>query len=308
MVPTVPAAGRNLVLAVKRDIETMKTRGAGEIGKQAALALASAARDYDGGSLDELRQSLGEAARLLADARPTAVTLRNGLNAVLQSLDGATSVADARARVATAAADHADRIDAAKQRIAELALGLFRPHDVILTHCHSTAAGGAIAHAAAKLPGLRVFSTETRPFRQGLIQAPALAKRGVDVTLVVDGAVAHVMETEAVTRVVVGADTKVGTHQVALLARHFDIPFLVCAERDKFSPYTLAGEPVPIEERPVTEVADPAHVPGVKLRNPVFDRTPPELVTTYVTDRGLVDPGEVRAFIQREFGAGKRWI
>jgi ribose 1,5-bisphosphate isomerase len=317
MVTSSSPAGGSALLAVKRDIETMKTRGAGEIGRQAALALAKAADAYKGDTVRGLQDFLVEAARLLSSARPTAVTLRNGLNAILSSASGAKGLEDARSRVRRAADEYANRVAAAKQEIAKLALPLFQKNDVVLTHCHSTAAGGAIAHAAKKLPGIRVFSTETRPFRQGLIQAPSLAKEGVDVTLIVDSAVSFVMETERVTKVVVGADTidaegglynKIGTRQVAILARHYDVPFYVCAEREKFSPYTAEGETVQIEERPVTEIADPAEVPGVRIRNPVFDRTPPELVTAYVTDRGVLKPADVGAFIRREFAGLKKWI
>ncbi len=316
MPPRSPSAQAPL-LAVKRDIETMKTRGAGEIGKQAAAALAAAGQTYKGDSMPELRAVLTEAGRLLASARPTAVTLRNGLNTVLNAVDEATTVEDAQRRLLRAAESYALRVDAARREIADLALQFFKDGDVVLTHCHSTAAGGAISHAAAHRQRIRAFSTETRPFRQGLIQAPALAQKGVDTTLIVDSAVAHVLENEDVTQVVVGADTiaadgslynKIGTHQVALLAHHFRIPFIVCAERDKFSPYPLDGEPVQIEERAVAEIADPATVPGVKIRNPVFDRTPPDLIEVYVTDRGLVKPKDVRKFIQQEFGATKPWI
>jgi len=304
-------------LAVKRDIESMKTRGAGEIGRQAALALAKAADSYQGDSVRGLQDFLVEAARLLSSARPTAVTLRNGLNAILSSVDGAQGVEEARSRVRRAADEYSNRVAAAKAEIARLALPLFKKNDVVLTHCHSTAAGGAIAHAAKTLPGIRVFSTETRPFRQGLIQAPALAKEGVDVTLIVDSAVSLILETEKVTKVVVGADTidgegglynKIGTRQVALLAKHFHIPFYVCAEREKFSPYALDGETVQIEERAVTEIADPLEVPGVRIRNPVFDRTGPELITGIVTDKGILKPADVGAFIRREFANVKKWI
>lgn len=306
------AISQGPLLQVKKDIESMRTRGAGNIGKEAALALARAAEGFSGSDVGALRALLLDAANLLAAARPTAVTLRNGLNEMLAEAQKGRTVAEVRKNLAAAGAAYVKRVDDGKKEIAKLALKLMRDGDVVLTHCHSTAAGGAIAHAARKLKGVRVFSTETRPFRQGLIQSPALAKEGVDVTLIVDAAVALIMETERVTRVIVGADTiaadgslynKVGTRQVAELARRFGIPFIVCAEREKFSPYTLRGDAVPIEERAITEVADPALVPGVKIRNPVFDRTPPDLIEVYVTDQGLVKPGDVRAFIERQFGA-----
>lgn len=302
---------------VRRDIQTMKTRGAGEIGKSAVNALATVATNYKGDDVAALRNQLLAAAKLLASARPTAVTLRNALNALLDEAQEAKTAEQARKSLPKAAQAYGKRVDDAKQKIARNALAYFRDGEVVLTHCHSTAAGGAIAYAAQKRKGLSAFSTETRPFKQGLIQAPALAKAGVDVTLIVDSAVAYAMENYGVSRVVVGADTigadgslynKVGTRQVAELARRFHIPFIVCAERDKFSPYTLSGEPVVVEERAVTEVADPASLPGVRIKNPVFDRTPGELIEAIITEDGPVKPADAGAYVRRIFGERKLWV
>lgn len=305
------------VASAKRDIETMRTRGALEIGKHAALALARAAQAYPGSSLVGLHAELLEAAKTLAAARPTAVTLRNALNVVLSALDGPTSLTAAKAAVLRRAHVYAKEQEAARDAIARLGARLLARDRVVLTHCHSTVANAALAAASRKNRGLRVYATETRPFRQGLVTARNLAQAGVDTTLIVDSAVAHTIQTEDVTKVVIGADTvaadgtvynKIGTLQLCLVAKALRVPVLVCAETAKLSPYTRRGDPVPIEERDEHEVADPAQVPGVHIHNPVFDATPPRLISKIVTEAGVVRPSQVRRLLDRRFKDVTLWL
>lgn len=311
------SGGSSLLRSVQRDIASMKTRGAGEIGKQAALALASAAKEFKGRSLPEFRAQMLDAAKLLAAARPTAVSLRNGLNFVLVGAMEIQGVEAARRQVQLRADQFAQDVRLAKQRIADLGAKELSGAERILVHCHSTAALGVLVQAQKQGKAPKVFSTETRPFRQGLITSRFLKENGVDVTLIVDSAALHVMETEKVTRVLLGADAvaadgslfnKIGTRQVTLAAKSLGIQVNVCAETFKFSPYSLQGEKVQIEERDASEIVDPGEVPGVKIHNPVFDRTPPEQVTEYWTDAGKVKPREAAKFIQARFGGEKRWI
>lgn len=312
-----PVSGGSLLQSVRRDIASMKTRGAGEIGRQAVLALGAAAEGFRASSLAEFRRLMLEAAKLLAAARPTAVSLRNGLNFVLAGAMGAGDLASARREVGLRAARFAEDVTSAKRRIAELAAGELGGGERILVHCHSTAALGALVEAQRLGKAPVVFATETRPFRQGLITSRFLQKNGIDVTLIVDSAALHVMESQKVTRVLLGADAvaadgslynKIGTRQVTLAAKSLKIPVVVCAETFKFSPYTLAGEEVVIEERDAAEIVDPKEVPGVKMHNPVFDRTPPEQITVFITDAGKVAPRAVAKFIRAQFGGEKRWI
>lgn len=306
-----------ILLAVQRDIASMKTRGAGEIGKQAAFALAESTQAFEGDDLKAFQDQLMHAARLLADARPTAVSLRNGLNFVLGPTMQESTVRAAQKRAQEQAAAFARRVAEAKAEIARIGADLIGRHETILTHCHSTVAVGVLAEAQRQGKSPRVFSTETRPFRQGLITSRALREAGVDVTLVVDSAMLHVLDAERVQKVFIGADTvdaqgglynKIGTRLLALAAHSLRIPVYVCAESYKFSPYS-EKEPVEIEERDPAEVAPGKELaPGVKILNPVFDRTPPEHVTAYVTEKGRVRPADVAALIRQEFGGAKRWI
>lgn len=310
-----PAAGP--LVAVQRDIASMKTRGAGEIGKQAALALAAAADAFGGTDVEAFRAEMMEAARLLARARPTAVSLRNGLNFVLDDVMAADTVEKGRAAARARADEFARRVTEAKSKIAVETAKLLHHGDPILTHCHSTAAIGALAEAQRQGKDPRVFSTETRPFRQGLLTSRALKEAGVNVTLIVDSAALHVLEEEKVRAVVLGADAvgangalynKIGTRLITLAAKSLGIPVYVCAESYKFSPYTLRGEDVEIEERAPAEIVSPEELPGVRVHNPVFDRTPPDQITLYITEEGPLEPGRVADFIRRHYGGAKAWI
>jgi len=110
----------------------------------------------------------------------------------------------------------------------------------------------------------------------------------------------------------VGADTicsngalinKIGTSQVALAAHEKRVPFMVCAETFKFSPRTIYGELVKIEERDVTEILKPGEVPGsVKIFNPVFDATPPDYIDSIVTEVGVIPPFAAYEIIVKELG------
>ncbi|MBI2077073.1 MAG: S-methyl-5-thioribose-1-phosphate isomerase [Euryarchaeota archaeon] len=309
--------GSAVLLSVRQDIASMKTRGAGEIGKQAALALAGAAESFQGNDVKRLRADLVEAAKLLSQARPTAVSLRNALNFVLTETMDETSVPGAKGKTRERAEAFAKRVNEAKGEIAKRGAALLKDGQAILTHCHSTAAAGALIEAVRQGKRLRVFSTETRPFRQGLITSRMLRGAGVDVTLIVDSAALHVLESERVAAMVIGADAidadgslynKIGTRLITLAARSLKVPVYVCAETYKFSPYSLEGEEVAIEVRAPAEIVDPKQLPGVKVHNPVFDKTPPGQVSKYVTERGLLAPRSVAAFIRKEFGGAKRWI
>ena len=154
-----------------------------------------------------------------------------------------------------------------------------------------------LSHAAGK--PFRVFVDETRPLLQGArLTAWELAAAGMDVTLICDSAAAAFMAAGEIDLAIVGTDrvtangdvvNKIGTLGVAVLCRHFGIPFYVALPSSTFDPHTATGAQVPIEER------DPAEVLGdraadVPARNPAFDVTPANLVTAFITDRGVLRP------------------
>ena len=280
-------------------IRDMRIRGAGRIARAAARALMIAAREYTGGSVEEFKRYMEEVARHLLETRPTAVSLPNAVNYVMNRLRAASpsSVEEARRIVVEAAEEFIEYSEAAVRRIGEIGSRLIETGDVVLTHCNSSAVESILRTAWRSGKRFRVYATETRPRFQGHITARHLAEEGIPVTLIPDSAVLYVIE-RWVTKVIVGADTvaangavinKIGTSQIALAAKTKGIPFIVATETYKFSPYTVTGQTVEIEERSPREVL-PEPLPGVEVRNPAFDATPPEYIDMIVTERGIIPP------------------
>jgi len=188
---------------------------------------------------------------------------------------------------------------------------LFEDGDVIMTHCNA----GSLATAAygtalgvirrAKEDGKRlsVIVTETRPVMQGSrLTTFELHHDDIDVSLIPDTAVGYMMFKKVIKRVIVGADrvlrtghvfNKIGTYQVAIMANIHKIPFYVAAPLSTFD-FENTPEDVVIEERSIDEVIKIGRkriVPkGVRVFNPAFDMTPPELITGIITEKGVLKP------------------
>ena len=282
---------------VAGQIRRMEVRGAAAIGLAAAQTLANHVQGLDGSPAQVWRRTL-VAARRLDAARPTAVALHNCLGWVLAGIKPEPTVA-AMKKGARETADLVGlEVRESRNAIAATGARQLRDGDVLLTHCHSTTVVAAIKAAASEGKALEVIATETRPFRQGLVTVAALSKAGIQCSLIVDSAVAHVLATRDVDAVLVGADTvandgclfnKIGTAGVASLAQRQEVPVYSAAGLHKFAARD-SGD-IMIEERPAAEVA--THVPrGVRIFNPVFDKTPPDLVTGYLTEQGLASPAK----------------
>ena len=198
------------------------------------------------------------------------------------------------------------------RKISEYGLSLLHDGDGVLTHCNAGAlatagygtALGVIRAAVEQGKRIRVIADETRPFLQGArLTAWELQRNGIPVSVACDNACALLMQKGLVQRVVVGADriaangdaaNKIGTFGVALLARHFGIPFYVAAPLSTIDPQTADGAAIPIEERPAGEVT---HIGGrrvtpvdVPVYNFAFDVTPAALISGIVTEAGVLRP------------------
>ncbi|MCD6427985.1 MAG: ribose 1,5-bisphosphate isomerase, partial [Desulfurococcales archaeon] len=276
------------VIEIREDIRTMRIRGAGRIARAAAEALAIAAQEFRGSDVNEFIEYINTVGEYVRSARPTAVSLPNAVSYVLTRLQRAkpTSLDEAKDLVIRTAEYFIEYSRKAVKIIGELGAKRLEYGDVVMTHCHSTAAVSVIvtAHKLGKVN--KVYVKETRPKLQGLITAKALANAGLDVILIPDSSVRYFMKK--VTKVIVGADTvaangavinKIGTSLVALVAKEARVRTYVAAETYKFSPRTVIGELVPIEVRDPTEIVSSEWLrnnPGVEVYNPVFDVTPPE--------------------------------
>ena len=288
------------VKRIADDIKTMRIRGAGRIARAAAQALMRAAEEYRGENLEEFLEYMEGVANLLVSTRPTAVSLPNAVNYVMTVLREKKyqSLEEARRAVIERAREFIEYSKQALRRLGEIGARLIRTGDVILTHCNSSAVESVLVTAWKQGKRFKVYATETRPKYQGYITARDLAREGIPVTLVPDSAVLTVIEKMHVTKVIVGADTvtangavinKIGTSQIALAAKKHGVTFIVATETYKFSPYTVVGQLVEIEERSPTEVLEKP-IPGLRVRNPAFDATPPDYIDMIVTERGIIPP------------------
>jgi ribose 1,5-bisphosphate isomerase len=291
-------------------IKSMEVRGAAEIARQAAQALKEEAESYSGNEVVELLKSLHASRDELIASRPTAITLWNGVQFVMKNTNKIDDCEVLRRTVIDNATLFIDRSKDALAMIGRIGAQRIPDGARVLTHCNSKAAIGVIKTAFSQGKKIEAYATESRPWRQGILTVNELANAGVPTTMIIDSAVRYVMKD--IDAVFVGADTiasngavinKIGTSQLALAAHEARVPFYVCAETFKFSPRTMFGELVKIEERDASEIVKPGEIPdSVRIFNPVFDATPPEYVDSIITEIGVVPPYAAYEIIVREFG------
>ena len=291
-------------------IKDMTIRGAGKIARAGAAAMSDFAASYSGNDVDSFLSDMEKAMKALLDSRPTAVSLWNGVHATIKGVEDCRDVGEMIALIQDNARTFIDNSNNAVKFIGEIGAKRIKDGDVIMTHCNSSAALSVIKTAFRQGKDIKVYATESRPWRQGILTVTDLAKEGVDITLIIDSAVRSVMKK--VNEVFVGADTitshgalinKVGTSQLALAANESRARFYVCSETYKFSPMTLFGDMVTIEERDIEEVVRPGEVPSsVKIFNPVFDSTPAKYIDAIITELGMMSPGSVYDVMVRQLG------
>jgi methylthioribose-1-phosphate isomerase len=294
-------------------IRTMVVRGAPAIGCTAALGMALGAKQIESNDRGEFLDRLQAIANSFKGSRPTAVNLFWAVDRLL--------------RVANETAGHPKQIAAAMEaeavrmldedvetnrRLGRNGAELLQSGWTVLTHCNAGAlcavgfgtALGVIRAAVESGKDIRVIADETRPRLQGMkLTAWELHRDGIPVTIVADNMSAVLMRDGKVDCVVVGADriaangdvaNKIGTYNVAVLAKHHAVPFYVAAPFSTVDMCLPDGSMIPIEERQSTEMT---HVEGARISpegvpvwNPAFDVTPNALVSAIITDRGVAFP------------------
>ena len=296
------------VESTARAIRDMVVRGAPAIGIAAAYGVVLAARArLESGRV--LRNELAQDLDKLILARPTAVNLSWAVERMRRVIDATADEDLAGTLMAEALAIHASDFEA-NLRIGELGAALIEEPCSVLTHCNAGAlatggygtALGVVRSAFGEGHIERVYAGETRPWLQGArLTAWEMVKAGIPVSLIPDGAAAHLMCQGRVRWVIVGADritangdvvNKIGTYSLAVNARYHGVKFMVAAPNSTIDPDLERGEDVPIEFRDASELLDfsgrSVAAAGAEAWNPVFDVTPAELVDVIVTERGVV--------------------
>jgi len=297
-------------------IRRLVVRGAPAIGVSGAFGLALAACRSGAKSAEELVGDLEHAAAVLVATRPTAVNLKWALDRVMAAARSAASAptatpASVRAAAVSESTAMADEDVRTNRALGANGAALFGDRETVMTHCNAgalatVAYGTALGVVRAAVDGgktVRVIATETRPVQQGSrLTAFELLHDGIDVSLIPDTAVGYAMSQGMVDRVVVGADrvlrtghvyNKIGTYQVAAMARRHGVPFYVAAPLSTFDMDSSPADVV-IEQRPADEVTGTAGrrtAPEcIGVINPAFDETPPDLVTAIITEAGVAEP------------------
>jgi methylthioribose-1-phosphate isomerase len=296
---------------VANAIKTLVVRGAPAIGVSGAFGLALAALQSNGTTKENLISDLEKAKKILFETRPTAVNLGWGLEKIMKVAKSGQDVDQIKKSIIDEAKKMAEDDIKINKTMGQNGSVLFENNDTIMTHCNAGAlatvaygtALGVIRATKESGKNVKVIATETRPIQQGSrLTAFELKHDGFDVSLIPDTAVGYSMANGLVNKVVVGADrivrtghvfNKIGTYQVATMAKQHGIPFYVAAPLSTFDMKSNA-EDVIIEMRKGTEVTgigDKKTAPDdIGVINPAFDMTPPELITGIITEKGVAKP------------------
>ena len=296
---------------VAEAIRTLVVRGAPAIGVSGAFGLALAALQSSSENIENLLTDLENAKKILFETRPTAVNLSWGLEKIMSVAKRGKTVSEIRDTVIAKAKEMAEEDINVNKKMGKNGVQLFQDNDTIMTHCNAGAlatvaygtALGVIRATNESRKNIKVIATETRPIQQGSrLTAFELKHDGIDVSLIPDTAVGYTMANDLVNGVVVGADrilqtghvfNKIGTYQVATMAKQHNIPFYVAAPLSTFDVQSKPDDII-IEQRKASEVTgigDKKTAPdGIGVINPAFDMTPPELISGIITENGVAKP------------------
>lgn len=296
-------------------IKSLRVRGAPAIGIFAGFAMYVLSRSMSRGSHGEFAREFFEVSAYLNSSRPTAVNLSWALRRMERVVsEGAGLAADAlENRLLAEAQAILDEDIGMCARISEHGLSLLKPGDGVLTHCNAgpmatsrygTAIGPLILGAERGIK-LRAFADETRPLLQGArLTSYELQNAGVDVTLICDNMASVVMKNGWVQFCFVGCDrvaangdtaNKIGTSGVAILAKHYGIPFYVLGPTSTIDLNCPSGDRIDIEQRDGEEIRSmwytrPMAPAGVRCYNPAFDVTDHTLISGIITEKGICRP------------------
>jgi methylthioribose-1-phosphate isomerase len=305
---------------VARAIREMEIRGAPAIGVAAAMGVALGVLKSLAKSLEELRREFAEICATLAKTRPTAVDLFWALERMQVRFEECAGRGTDLATIRHAMVVEAQQIHLEKKATDE-AIGRFGAEFMprngqVMTQCNAGAlatggigtALGVIRIAVEQGKALHVLVPETRPYLQGArLTAWELHRGGIPLTLITDNMVGHFLKTGRVGAIVTGADriaangdtaNKIGTYQMAVLAKENSVPFYIAAPVSTFDLSIPDGEHIPIEERSAAEVT---HIQGVRIApdvhaaHPAFDVTPARYIAAIFTERGVACAPYVRS-------------
>jgi methylthioribose-1-phosphate isomerase len=301
----------NTVAEAVTAIRELQVRGAPAIGIAAGYAVCLGALNINTDDAAAFRRELDNVIAEINASRPTARNLFRATERMRQAATTADDPAQIKAALLKEATAIQNDEEAATRRISELGAALLPIGAAVLTHCNAGAlatattygtALGVIIMAHEQGKKVSVLATETRPLLQGArLTAWELQKAGVPTRLITDSMAGHFMKAGNIDCVITGADriarngdsaNKIGTYQLAVLAREHNIPFYIAAPVSTVDMSLASGDEIPIEERDgseVTAVRGAAIAPdGMAAYNPAFDVTPAGFISAIITERGII--------------------
>ena len=306
-------------------IREMAIRGAPAIGVAAGMGLALGAESIDTDNRGMFRKRFLEMAQQMKSARPTAVNLKWAVERMIEIVEGmrGKQVEEIKETIRKESQMILERDIEINREIGQCGVALIPDTATILTHCNAGAlatggygtALGVIRAASEAGKNIHVFVDETRPLLQGMrLTAFELREDNIPATVIVDSAAGYLMRKKRIDLVITGADriasngdmaNKIGSYQLAVLAKENKIPFYVAAPLSSFDLDLENGDLIPIEEREPEEVLSFAgHLvgpEGVNAYNPAFDITPAQYISALITERGVLTP-PYRSGIKDLFG------
>jgi methylthioribose-1-phosphate isomerase len=293
-------------------IRRLSVRGAPALGVAAGFGVLLGIKNFKGDDRAEFVQSVDDLCAYLGSSRPTAVNLFNVLDEMKKVIEThpRSSVNELKLLLKKRALEIYEEDRRVCRRMGSFGAQLIRNGKSLLTICNAGAlatvdygtAEGVMYAAKKAKKRFKVFACETRPLLQGArLTAWELVREKIDVTLICDSMAATLMKQKKVDMVFTGADriaangdaaNKIGTYNLAVLAKHHKIPFYIVAPLSTFDPKTKNGKNIPIEERKAEEVTHFAGVAtapkGVKVFNPAFDVTDHDLIAGIITEHGVI--------------------
>ena len=307
---------------VARIIETMVVRGAPAIGVSAAMGLAlgleKLALKHATLPAETLKAEWVKMVERLNRTRPTAVNLFWATRKMTELFETERNITPqislkklALVMINKAQGIHDEDVQLCRS-IGKHGSALLPEHANVITHCNAGAlatagfgtALGVFRAAAESGKKIHVYCDETRPYLQGArLTAWELMKDRIPATVITDNMSAHIMKTEKIDAVVVGADriarngdtaNKIGTYALSILCKHHGIPLYIAAPSTTFDLSLKSGNEIPIEERSHDEVSllNGKRLTPVEcaIRHPAFDVTPGSLISGIITERGVIRP------------------
>ena len=295
---------------VAKAIKDMVTQSAGPYtaaGMGMALA-AYEARDLKGKDLIEF---LEDAAKTISTARPTTSTrlkkvTEGSIEAAKRAMEKGEDLVEALFQESI---NSLNRRYSAMNEVAKYLCDLIPDGGKVLTQCFAETIIGTMTRTLKDQgKNVKFYCTETRPYYQGArLTATCISEMGFDTTVITDNMVAYTMENIGIDLFTSATDTitldghvanKVGTHQIALVAREFKVPYYVTGMPDGEK---KGKDDIVIELRDPSLVLGDHTAKGVKAIYPSFDITPPELIKSFVTDKGIYKPSELKKYLETDY-------